>query len=151
MSHQQNQQCQPPSKCTPKCTSKCPPQCPALYPASSCCGSSGGSCGSGGGSCCLSHHRPGLFHRCWHQSPDCCECDPSGGSGCCSGSGCCCCCGAMRTTEKKMNAEHKACSNFLLLLLPLPLFPTLGLSCFKLTQGFLHIEFSASLLLPLQK
>lgn len=50
MSCQQNQQqCQPPSKCTPKCTPKCPPQCsaPCPPPVSSCCGpSSGGCCGS---------------------------------------------------------------------------------------------------------
>ncbi|XP_077602352.1 late cornified envelope protein 2A-like [Crocuta crocuta] len=85
---QNQQQCQPPPKCPPKCSPKCPPkdppQCPAPCPplASSCCGPS-----SGRGVCCLSHHRPSLFHRHRHQSPDCCECEPSG---CRHSSGGCC-------------------------------------------------------------
>ncbi|XP_061041983.1 late cornified envelope protein 2A-like [Eubalaena glacialis] len=77
MSCQQNQQrCQPPPKCIPKCpVPKCPPKCPLV---SSC---------SESGDCCLSHHRPRLFHQRRHQSPDFCECEPSGGTRCCESSG----------------------------------------------------------------
>ncbi|KAM9107865.1 LOW QUALITY PROTEIN: late cornified envelope protein 2A-like [Megaptera novaeangliae] len=98
LSCQQNQQqCQPPPKCAPKGPAKCPPKCSPKCPAPcpppvSCCGpsgccSSGVSSCSGSGDCCLSHHRPYLFHQRRHQSPDFCECVPSGGTGCCEVSG----------------------------------------------------------------
>uniref|UniRef100_A0A2K6C8T7 Late cornified envelope 5A n=1 Tax=Macaca nemestrina TaxID=9545 RepID=A0A2K6C8T7_MACNE len=82
---------QPPPKCSnsfPKCP-QCPAPCslqslPAVVP------SFWGCCSSGVVAVCVSHHRPRLFHRRRHQSPDCCESEPSGGSGCCHSSGSCC-------------------------------------------------------------
>ncbi|XP_059529638.1 late cornified envelope protein 3D-like [Myotis daubentonii] len=102
MSCQQNQQqCQPPPKCTPKCPSpKCPPKSPAqcLPPAlSGCALSSGGGCGpsSSEGGCCLSHHRHHhRSHRCRRQSSESCDTGSGqhpGASGCGHhGSGGCC-------------------------------------------------------------
>ncbi|XP_058553469.1 late cornified envelope protein 3A-like [Neofelis nebulosa] len=94
MSCQQNQQqCQPPSKCPPlpKCPLKSPAQClPSAF--SSCAPGSGGSCDPsswGWGGCCLSHRGCHGSHGCRHHSSDSCDGGSalqSGGSGCGHGS-----------------------------------------------------------------
>ncbi|XP_008578485.1 PREDICTED: late cornified envelope protein 3D-like [Galeopterus variegatus] len=95
MSCQQNQQqCQPPPKCS---STKFPPKSPAqcLPPDSSNCAPSSGVCSgpSSEGGCLLSHHRRLRSHRCRRQSSDSCGSgsgQQSGGSGYGHSSGGCC-------------------------------------------------------------